>query len=230
VEEPPSYEEIGRLAERVAHDLTNSLSASLMHLRFLRQSQDVPMEIRESLREIEDEAKRAAGLTRELLVLSRKQTGKLPLLTARNAAKPVLENESEPPDEAIRGGNETILLVEDEMMLSRMEALSLRKLGYAVLEAAHESEALDLWKKNQDKIALLIADLSVPGELNGYELAQQLATEKPDLKIIITSGNGAALAEFPADPSLDIVRLMKPCPIGSLAMVVRECLDKNVTA
>jgi CheY-like chemotaxis protein len=129
--------------------------------------------------------------------------------------------------EKVRGGSETILLVEDEPTVRRMVALSLRKLGYAVLEAGNGSGALKVWEENHERIDLLFTDMLMPGKMTGLELAARLKKEKASLKVISSSGYAADLAESPLIAELDIASLPKPYMAADLARVVRRQLDKH---
>jgi PAS domain S-box-containing protein len=124
----------------------------------------------------------------------------------------------------IRGGNETILLVEDEAVLRELARTILRDYHYDVIEASSGVEALKMWDRNKGRVDLLLTDLVMPEGMSGRELAQQLKSRKPDLKVIFTSGYSP---EFVGDlPKLrDVLFLPKPYRPQQLARVVRDCLD-----
>jgi len=371
-------ESIGQLADGIAHDFNNILGATLMHLGLLQQSSELTMGTKQSLREIEKETVRAANLTRQLLLFSRKQSlktrtldmneiindllkmlrrllseniefifhgssdkawvnvdvgmveqvvmnlclnardampkgGNLTLVTtlvdienslagphpdARPGRfvclsvtdtgcgmdKSVLERIFEPffttKDEGkgtglglasvyrivnqhqgwveveselelgssflvylpagtkpldalviphhkdeIKGGGETILLVEDDLPVRRMASLSLRKFGYAVLEAGNGQEALNVWREHHEKIEMLFTDMVMPGGMTGLDLAVRLKKEKNSLMIILSTGYRAELAESPLISGQEIPCLQKPYPGAVLAKMVRRCLD-----
>ncbi len=88
----------------------------------------------------------------------------------------------------IRGNNELILLVEDDIQVLRLAKLILEEYGYQVLSAANSIEALRVWETNMAKINLLFSDVVMPGKISGIELANLLTKEKPELKVVITSG------------------------------------------
>ncbi|MGD0744179.1 MAG: PAS domain S-box protein, partial [Verrucomicrobiota bacterium] len=96
--------------------------------------------------------------------------------------------EPRPPEEkpttqiTIRGGTETILLVEDEKSVRELVARVLEKHGYKVLQAATGGEAVEVWRGHKDDIALLLTDLVMPDNMNGRELAEKLWAERADLK------------------------------------------------
>ena len=132
--------------------------------------------------------------------------------------------------EAVRGGSETILLVEDERYLRRVSTLCLRKLGYAVLEAGDDEEALRMWEKHRQKIDMLLTDFLLPGTNTGLELARRMEQEKPSLKIMIASGQGADFEEAVAAKGEGIMHLCKPYTTSELAAAMRKCLDKPVVS
>jgi DNA-binding NtrC family response regulator len=86
------------------------------------------------------------------------------------------------------GGNETILLVEDETALRRLSRLILERKGYRVHEAESGTAAWRLWQEHRDGIDMLITDMVMPGGLSGRELAEKALADKPALKIIYCSG------------------------------------------
>jgi CheY-like chemotaxis protein len=135
--------------------------------------------------------------------------------------------EARPPKSAIRGGNETILLVEDEASVRSLLVKQLRRLGYRVLEAEHGPAALKVWREEGGKIDLLFSDMVMPEGLTGLDLAHQMQAEKPNLKVIISSGyNEVQSGQSRADAGA-IVYLQKPYLPGVSAKTVRDCLDRE---
>lgn len=129
----------------------------------------------------------------------------------------------------IRGGNETILLVEgDEMVRSLVQRALLRQ-GYTLLEARWGDEALFLVEQQRGQIDLLVTDVVMP-KMNGRELFEQLKALHPRMKVLFMSGytddtmvrNGLLAAE--------IEFLSKPFSPDALAAKVREVLDKPVAS
>jgi PAS domain S-box-containing protein len=141
-------------------------------------------------------------------------------------APPAAEIRKPPAVEPLRGGTETILVVEDDLALRRAMALCLRKLGYAVFEAAQAKEALELWQKHRAKIDLLLTDMVMPQRTTGLELAQRLQQDRPGLRVVITSGytaeQGALVSAGPG-----IAFLAKPYQLSNMAKLVRQCLDES---
>ncbi len=124
-----------------------------------------------------------------------------------------------------RKGTETILVVEDERDLREIVTRTLNLNGYRVFQAVDGHNALQIWAEYKKEIDLVFTDIIMPGGLNGRELADRLWSEKPELKVIFSSGYGAdALGKnFKLDPQLNY--LQKPYLPQTLSRVVRRCLD-----
>jgi len=133
------------------------------------------------------------------------------------------------PEEKIRGGNETILLVEDEVPVRRLVRNILEARGYRVIEADSGQPALEEWQRHHGHVDLLLTDLVMPGGMNGRELAEALHAQNPKLKIIFMSGYGAEVVgkDFHLREGTNF--LQKPFPPRALAACVRDCLDSSQT-
>lgn len=84
-------------------------------------------------------------------------------------------------------GQETVLLVEDESAPRILSARVLREAGYTVLEAVSGEAALETSRNFGDRIDILLTDVVLPG-LGGGELAEQLVSERPGMRVLYTSG------------------------------------------
>jgi PAS domain S-box-containing protein len=125
---------------------------------------------------------------------------------------------------AIRG-RETILLVEDEPSLRRVVGQVLRRLGYQVLEAANGQAAITVWRDHAANIDLLFSDMLMAEGPSGLDLAATLRQEKPNLKVIISSGYNMEMTAQDRPGTGDMIYLQKPYPIEIVSKIVRECLD-----
>jgi PAS domain S-box-containing protein len=125
----------------------------------------------------------------------------------------------------IKGGDECILLVEDENPVRELVARVLERYGYRVFQAGTGAEALEIWKRSKNDIKLVLTDLVMPNNMNGRELAEKMWAESPELKVIFTSGYSADIVgkDFKLQPELNF--LQKPYQPQSLALTVRRCLD-----
>jgi PAS domain S-box-containing protein len=140
------------------------------------------------------------------------------------------EAESDADDRGalLRGGDETILVVEDEAAVRRLAALSLTGHGYRVLDAPDGQTALELAATAPD-IDLLVTDVVMPG-IDGRELAARLRVTRPGLPVLFVSGHteDAILKKGVLDADLEF--LHKPFAPADLARRVREMLDGTADA
>jgi signal transduction histidine kinase/ActR/RegA family two-component response regulator/HAMP domain-containing protein len=130
-----------------------------------------------------------------------------------------------PHTQPLRGGNETILIVEDEPVLRDMAHVILEGCGYRILEAASGIEAMRVWDEYQDGIDLLLTDMVMPEGMSGMELAQRLRSTKPGLRIILASGYSMDAVDSNLLANGRASFLEKPYTHLSLTKAVRECLD-----
>jgi two-component system cell cycle sensor histidine kinase/response regulator CckA len=149
-------------------------------------------------------------------------------LPASGAPIKALPQES-PVTAAVRGGEETILVVEDEMVLRDMAHLILQDCGYHVLEAGSGAEALQVWQQHANSIDLVVTDVVMPGGMSGRELAVKLLANHPRLKIIFTSGYNVEESNTDFFRRSGAVFLQKPYTRVAFANAVREALDKRGT-
>lgn len=129
------------------------------------------------------------------------------------------------PAAAATGGSETILVVEDEPALRYLSARQLRKLGYRILEASSSTDALSLWRQHSGEIDLLFTDILMPNGMTGGELAEELLAQKPDLKIVYTSGYSRDVVEQEFALRKDAHFLQKPYSANAVCQLIRSLLD-----
>jgi PAS domain S-box-containing protein len=144
-------------------------------------------------------------------------------LPCSGEAAPVAEAPS--VEEVVRGGSETILVVEDEAAVRDLVCSLLAAHGYNILQAESGIQALEMWPNCKEKVDLVLTDLVMPDRVNGRELAEKLWAERPRLKVIFTSGYSADVVgkDFVLRRGLNY--LQKPYHPHKLAVAVRECLD-----
>jgi CheY-like chemotaxis protein len=84
---------------------------------------------------------------------------------------------------------------------------------------------LELWKKHAAEIDLLLTDIVMPQGYSGVTLAETLQTERPGLKVLLTSGYSHELDQRPSPAGKPWQVLEKPAPPQRLLEAVRHCLD-----
>ncbi len=131
-----------------------------------------------------------------------------------------------PPVAAPRGGNESILLVEDEPAVRAVAAAMLGKLGYQVIVATHADEALLLANQPGVTIDLVLSDVVMPG-IAGPEMIRRLRVQRPGLRALLMSGyTGDAVTRSGLDESADPI-IQKPFTNATLADQLRRILDRR---
>jgi PAS domain S-box-containing protein len=142
----------------------------------------------------------------------------------RHAHATVATSEPESATAGVVGGDETILLCEDEKSIRVTVLRFLQDRGYTVLAAETPDEALRLAAEYVGDIQLLVTDVILPG-MNGHDLADVLMKQYPQMRCIFTSGYTAnAIAHHGVlDPG--VVFLEKPVSSAGLAAKIREVLD-----
>jgi CheY-like chemotaxis protein len=123
----------------------------------------------------------------------------------------------------VESGDITILVVEDEPSVRRLAIDGLNELGYRVLEADGAKSALTLIKGHPE-IRLLFTDIVMP-EVNGRQLADAALKQRPDLKVLFTTGytRNAVVHNGVVDPGVHLIS--KPFSLEQLSSKVRAVLD-----
>jgi two-component system cell cycle sensor histidine kinase/response regulator CckA len=143
----------------------------------------------------------------------------------------VKEPKSEPDEPMTAGtpsprGDETILLVEDEVPLRDLVVRVLGSLGYNVLSAGTAVQALEVLGGAGGKLDLLLTDMVLPGGLQGKNLALDLVASMPNLPVIFMSGYTREPHALARRPGEAVNFLEKPFTPSALARAVRAVLDK----
>lgn len=127
-----------------------------------------------------------------------------------------------PAETAGRPKPATVLVVEDEVLIRMAVADYLRECGYRVVEAGNGDEAVSVLKAER-QIDVVFSDVSMPGETDGFALAQWVRRERPGVRVILTSGIGKTAREASElcgeGPLLD-----KPYDHGDVERRIRELL------
>ena len=123
----------------------------------------------------------------------------------------------------IEGGNETILVVEDDSLVRRYVMTQIESLGYTTLEAANASDALQIID-NVATIDLLFTDVIMPGTMNGRQLVDEALKRRPGLKTLYTSGYTENAIVHHGRLDSGVLLLAKPYRKSELARMIRLAL------
>jgi len=134
---------------------------------------------------------------------------------------------AQPTRRAVPGGNETILLVEDDAGLRVSMRTTLQRLGYRILEAQNGAQALQVFQEHQGEIRLLLTDMVMPGGMTGMELTERALANNPNLEVVCMSGYSNALVAKALPLAGAATFLAKPFQAIELAKAVREALDRD---
>jgi signal transduction histidine kinase len=136
----------------------------------------------------------------------------------------LLANPDDDDFQTIVGGDETIMLVEDEKAILDTTRIFLEGIGYSVLAADSPAAALDLAEVHEDGIDLLITDVIMPG-MSGRDMADKLAADRPDMKVLYMSGYTASVIANRGVLIEGMNFLSKPFTRTVLAQKTREILN-----
>ena len=132
--------------------------------------------------------------------------------------------ESDSTEELIAGGNEHILLIDDEQNIIRMEKTMLEDLGYKITAFTSSIQALDAFTSNADDYDLVITDLTMPGMV-GDRLAKRVKEIRPDIPVILLTGFGGEINNEKASDMGINAFLLKPAQKSVFAKTIRRVFD-----
>jgi CheY-like chemotaxis protein len=124
----------------------------------------------------------------------------------------------------IQKGDEQILLVDDDAIISQMEKQMLERLGYQVTARISSTDALEAFRMQPDKFDLIITDLTMPN-MTGDKVAGELIKIRSDIPVILCTGFSEMMSKGKA-VFLGIKGfLMKPVVMKDLSNIIRKVLD-----
>jgi CheY-like chemotaxis protein len=121
------------------------------------------------------------------------------------------------------GGDEAVLIVEDDALVRRFVVDQVQSLGYRVLAAGNASEAMALIDEGGE-IDLLFTDVMMPGSMNGRQLAVEALNRRPSLKVLYTSGYAENVMVRNGCLDAGVLLLAKPYRRADLARMIRVAL------
>ena len=125
--------------------------------------------------------------------------------------------------EGLQGGGERILVVEDDPAVREFVRDVLRGNGYTVFEAANATEATAVFEAENGNFHLVFSDMVLP-DRNGLQLADQLLSGKPELRVLLCSGYSDEKSRWTAVHERGWRLLQKPYPLAELLRAIREAI------
>jgi two-component system NtrC family sensor kinase len=127
------------------------------------------------------------------------------------------------------GGNETVLVVEDDPQVNKLAVETLEERGYRVLSAPDGPAALEMLD-SAPEIDLLLTDVVLPNGMNGRQLSEEVLRRRPDIKVLFVTGytRNAIIHHGRLDPDIDL--LTKPFTADALTRKIRHILDGQARA
>jgi nitrogen-specific signal transduction histidine kinase/CheY-like chemotaxis protein len=130
-----------------------------------------------------------------------------------------------PHEGATARGHETILVVDDEPGLRALAKSGLRQRGFDVVTVESGEQALDILRKNEPRVDLMVLDLTMPG-LSGEKVLRAIRGFRPELPVLIASGYATVQSQSAWVAAGAMGFLAKPYRIQDLAGKLREVLDR----
>jgi len=162
---------------------------------------------------VEVESKAGSGATFSVLLPAATSVGRRPTTARVRSVQPASEQQ-------------TVLVVDDEAVVRTLLRSVLRQQGYRVVPAEDGPDALGLCAAAGRRPDLLLTDIVMPG-MNGVELADHLAAELPDLRVIFMSGYTDELRRPDGSRREDVRFLAKPFRIAELVTAIGDALGRR---
>lgn len=122
------------------------------------------------------------------------------------------------------GGHETVLVVDDELIITKSTSRLLQRYGYHTMTASNGKEALDVVVRHRGRLDIVMLDMEMP-EMDGLTCMMKLAEIKPNLKVIMLSGHITRPKMWDMISARTKVFIQKPYDVSHLLKVIRDTLD-----
>ncbi len=131
-------------------------------------------------------------------------------------------------EEIVLGGNEAILVAEDDISVRTLTRTILESKGYTVLEANDGADAIKVFEYNKDRIDMVMLDVVMPNK-NGQEANEAIQRIRPGVPVLFISGYTADIVFGKGIGGVEINFISKPLLPDELLRKVRSVIDKAKT-
>ena len=140
-----------------------------------------------------------------------------------------LDKSDQASESEIKGGTETVLVVEDEEMLLGLIKEILESNGYTVLTASDGLEGVNVYSAHKDKISLILTDMGLP-KLSGYDMFGKLKQINPKVNVIFASGflEPNTISEMYKAGAKEFIQ--KPYEPVDILKKIRDVIDMSMTS
>ena len=118
----------------------------------------------------------------------------------------------------------TLLVVDDEALIRMAVSDFMQECGFKVLEASNAAEAIEMIEASQSVIDLVLSDVRMSSEMDGFGLSMWIRQNRPDLPVILTSGDSKKSHAAHAICS-DVPFLAKPFDLQIAVAQIRQAID-----
>ncbi|MCF8129635.1 MAG: PAS domain S-box protein [Deltaproteobacteria bacterium] len=126
----------------------------------------------------------------------------------------------------VKGGNETIIIAEDDDSLRKLIKVTLESFGYQVIAAKDGEEAISKFMENKERISLALLDMIMPKK-NGKEVSEVIRKASPGIKVLFSSGYSGDIIKSDEFTAAGFNFIQKPFQSRDLLIQVREILDSG---
>ena len=120
----------------------------------------------------------------------------------------------------------TILVVEDEPLIRMAVSDFLQDCGFKILEAGNAQEALEMIQSDQSQIDLVFSDVRMPGEIDGFGLSKWIRENRPDLPVILVSGD-TKKSDVAHELCTEEPFLRKPYDLQMVVAHIRQYIERR---
>ncbi|WP_457092160.1 response regulator [Microvirga sp. P5_D2] len=121
--------------------------------------------------------------------------------------------------------SQTILVVEDEVLIRLVIADYLRGCGYRIYEAVNAAEAIEILQSREVPIDIVFSDVEMPGTTDGFELARWIRAHKPGVQVLLTSSIERS-ADIAASLCEEGPLLRKPYPTQAVVDQIKQLIAR----